>query len=246
MINQFGPRTFRVCGCFGDITESSRRSIQAGCGKSLSLCRAYTHGGADGIRKVQLDQPVVAGEFVDLHGEPQGRWVKQHVDDITLIIWSTDQTQLRLALSSEEIVLNWLDTMEDPKVIVSDKTNIIPDCHAAEIVQQALRERNLEVGIAGYWVDLGVDTSAGNKRVEKRLNEIGNDTWRRAKHCGFTVSKTKLKEAKVLATGGVLPASSYGATSTGTTPKIIRNHKTMLNMALGGARRKGASATVNI
>ena len=56
--------------------------------------------------------------------------------------------------------------MEDLKLIVSSKSKIIPECHAAETVQRALRERGLEVGIVDAWVDLGVDTGVG-KRVTK-------------------------------------------------------------------------------
>ena len=91
MITHLGPRVFKISGHFGNITESCGRSILAGCQRSLSLCRAYTNSEVEELRAMQLDEIVVNGEIQDLHGAPQGHWIKQHVDDLTLIIWSIDQ-----------------------------------------------------------------------------------------------------------------------------------------------------------
>ena len=72
-----------------------------------------------------------------------------------------------------------LHAMAKLKLIVSEKTKRIPECHAATIVQQALRRRGLEVGFADAWVDLGVDAGVG-KRVETTLNKRGNAARPRA------------------------------------------------------------------
>ena len=86
MITHLVPRVFKVSGHFGRITNSCGRSILAGCQKSLSQCRAYTNEQVDQIRNIQLGEITVTGEIEDLHGRPQGHWVKQHVNDLTLII----------------------------------------------------------------------------------------------------------------------------------------------------------------
>ena len=84
MITHLGPRVFKICGHFGNITESCGRSILAGCQRSLSLCIAYTNDEVDELRAMQLDEVVANGEIQDLHGKPRGHWIKQHVDDLTL------------------------------------------------------------------------------------------------------------------------------------------------------------------
>ena len=139
----------------------------------------------------------VSGEMEDLHGKPQGHWVKQHVGDLTLIIWSTDPTQL--GICAEKAAVKRHEAMDDLKLIVDNKTKIIPECHAAEIVQRALRERGLEVGIADSWVDLGVDTGVG-KRVKKKLIKRSAATNKRAGRTGWIISK--YQNAKAMARAG--------------------------------------------
>ena len=91
LITHLAPRVFKVKGHLGEFTQLCGRSILAGCIRSLSLARAYTNSEVDDIRNIKLEMPDATGEFEYLRGKPQGHWVKQHVDDLTIIIWSTSQ-----------------------------------------------------------------------------------------------------------------------------------------------------------
>ena len=119
------------------------------------------------------------------------------------------------------------------QLIVSSKTKIIPQCEAALTVQSALKAKGIEVGIADHHVDLGVDTAVG-KRCKVKHKKRANNTFRRSGRSGFLVSKNK--KAKVLATGGCVPAYVYGGSAIGVSPDIIKLHKKNLNAALGGCR----------
>ena len=94
MITHLGPRVLNVSGHFARITKSCGRSILAGCQNSLSLWRAYTNDAVDGIRNIDFEVIIEPGKDPERHGEPQGLLVKQHVDDITIILWSINQAKL--------------------------------------------------------------------------------------------------------------------------------------------------------
>jgi hypothetical protein len=167
--------------------------------------------------------------------------VKQHVDDITIILWSINQA--KLGVISTTAATEWYAAMCRLQLTVSSKTKLIPQCEAALVVQAALKDAGIEVGIADHHVDLGVDTAVGNKCTVK-YKKRAHGAYGRSRRSGFLVSK--YKRAKIVATGGCVPAYVYGGSAIGVSPDIIKLHKQNLNAALGGCRKKGASATVNI
>ena len=70
------------------------------------------------------------------------------------------------------------------RLVVPEQTNIIPGCHEANLVQAALKEQGLGVGVTDAGADLGVDTGVG-KRATAKLTKRGNDTKRNANRAGF-------------------------------------------------------------
>ena len=120
------------------------------------------------------------------------------------------------------IARKWHEAMDKLKLIVSEKTKIIPKCEAAQVVQEALREQGLEVGIEDAWVDLGVDTAVG-KRSEIRLNKRGTDSVQKSRKAGFIQQQNETKKkSNVIGLAGVMPATCYGNTAIGVTPNLIK------------------------
>ncbi len=109
MITHLGPKILKVSGHFGRITLPCGRSILAGCQNSLSLCRAYTNKAVDGIRNTSFELIEEEGKDTEVHGHPQGLMVKQHADDITIILWSINQA--KLGVISTDAAAAWYDAM---------------------------------------------------------------------------------------------------------------------------------------
>ena len=102
--------------------------------------------------------------------------VKQHVDDITIILWSINQA--KLGEISTTAATEWYAAMCRLQLTVSSKTKHIPHCEAALVVQAALKDAGIEVGIADSLVDLVVDAAVG-KRCTVKSKKRATSAYRR-------------------------------------------------------------------
>ena len=96
--------------------------------------------------------------------------VFQHVDDHTQIMWAKEEGDL--ADRSYNSVRMWAKEVRlSFHMPCIDKNVIIPEGMPASIVQRALLEEGVKVGIMNHGVDVGTDVTAGRRRATQKLKE---------------------------------------------------------------------------
>ncbi len=92
-------------------------------------------------------------------------------------------------------------------------------------------QEGVEVKTANHAIDLVIDTTAGTKRIVRKLSSMASAGNKRARRVAMMANK--VRAAAKLGTAGVVLVQSYANSAMGACPRITKMQKSNLSIASG-------------